>query len=360
MGYAGLIYFASACGGFSSGTVHEMATAFETQGASLRQQSPDHGTSTRPALEAAFKFKARASSRRHSFEPGFGRSHPEGADLGRPHVFEIYGNVAHEVGLTLGSGGAGASGRGGAAGLLRTLAEDFLEHSAAEYRIAWVKAVPTRTLANLKHGVIDIALSYDPELDARAIDRGWASQQARIFNEHLLIVGPRSNPARLRPEDSAREALAKIATFATRARRPVFLSRNDGSSHDPRERKLWRQVGLSPHRGLPQWRLTRLSSQDLALREADNRELYHLTDRGTFLRAERALKSTRVFVQGGEILLRTCNILLAARPTLNAQDFAEYLQSPRAQTLLAEFGKSEFDGRPLFTPARVTDFREGL
>jgi hypothetical protein len=58
-----------------------------------------------------------------------------------------------------------------------------------------------------------------------------------------------------------------------------------------------------------------------------------------------------IYLQGGAILKNPAFALLSQNPSPLAIDFLNYLRSPRAQHLIANYGKNSNLGAALFTPA---------
>lgn len=261
---------------------------------------------------------------------------------------EIYGPAGAVIALRIGNGGAGPT------GILRALAEDYLAFSGANYAIAWYQDISKNTLLQLKKGTIDIALIYEKSQGKEAQEEGWATHYTPVFNDHFLILGPKSNPAQLQA-DSPEQAFAKIAQAGKQHSRPMFLSRDDNSGTNVKEHSIWQKAGLSPWKEENNWYVKLHVFPKDALMATDKQSLYTISDWGTWLSNASSFTNSAIYVRGGEMLLNPCFALLGKNPGKEVLAFLEYLKSPRAQQLIATFGKERY-GHPLFTPAAQADF----
>jgi len=260
---------------------------------------------------------------------------------------EIYGSPSHNIRIRLGNGGAGPT------GLLKALADDYIEEKSATYSIAWYQDVSPKTLEQLKNGVIDIALVYEKNQGDKAVADGWATHPTPIFNDHFLIVGPISNPASIATGDATEPCLRKIAQQGSLESYPIFLSRDDQSATNVKEQSLWTLSGLSPWTSTANWYFRfHVFPKDALIRAAGD-GLYTITDRGTWLSTRAEISNCRIYVEGGEQLLNPCFALLGTHPNAETLEFLTYLTSIRAQHLISEFGKDIYQGDALFTSAQL-------
>ena len=262
---------------------------------------------------------------------------------------EIYGAKTENIKIRIGNGGAGPT------GILRALAEDFIKDSGVDYSIAWYQDISPNTLKQLKNGTIDIALVYEKSQGDQAQKEGWAMNYTPVFNDHFLVVGPKTNPAKLIQSDSAIVAFSKIAAYGKKKMQNVFLSRDDNSGTNIKELEIWRMAKLAPAETEPNWYFKYHVFPKDALLYADKNSLYLLTDFGTWLSNKDFTTNSQIYSQGGEQLLNQCFALLGNQPRSEAIAFLNYLKSERAQKLVAKFGTEKY-GEPLFTAAKQMDF----
>lgn len=263
---------------------------------------------------------------------------------------EIYGKKNAEIKIRIGNGGAGIT------GILRALSEDYLKVSGNKFAIAWYQDISINTLQQLKTGNIDIALVYERSQNETAQKEGWGSNYTRIFNDHFLVVGPKRNPARLEESDSPVTAFKKIYANGEKNKETIFLSRDDNSATNVKEQSIWQAANLKPWNGNKKWYYKYHVFPKDALLYADKNALYTVTDHGTWLANKNSLSNTKIYVSGNKSLINPCFALLGENPSKEALAFLNYLKSDRAQKLIANFGKGQYDGQAFFTPAQQLDF----
>jgi tungstate transport system substrate-binding protein len=239
---------------------------------------------------------------------------------------------------------------------LRALAEDFLESSEKKYAIAWYQDISVNTLQQLKNGRIDIALVYEKNQGDEAQKEGWAKNYTPIFNDHFLIVGPKKNSAKIETSDSEGKAFLKIARMGDEISAKTFLSRDDNSGTNVKEKSIWESIDLEPWSDNSSWYFKHPVFPRDALIYANEDELYTITDWGTWLSNKEDISSLQIFLRGGKTLLNTCFALTGKNPSPEAAEFLKYLKSERAQNLIEDFGKEKF-GKALFTKASQEDFK---
>lgn len=236
------------------------------------------------------------------------------------------------------------------------MAEDYLKSAGKDYAIAWYQDITINTLTQLKNGVIDIALIYERSQGEAAEKEGWAKNYTPIFNDHFLIVGPKDNPAKLRKFYSAAVAFLKIARFGDKSSARIFLSRNDNSGTNVKERSIWNGLNLEPWNGENSWYFKYSVFPRDALIYSEKNSLYTITDWGTWLANQSGLQNLRIYVRGGKVLLNPCFALTGKNPSTETLEFLNYLKGERGQKIISDFGKKTHNGLAFFTPAAKADF----
>ncbi|CAK7206509.1 hypothetical protein SEUCBS139899_009305 [Sporothrix eucalyptigena] len=261
--------------------------------------------------------------------------------------------------LRVGNGGAGAT------GLLQVLAAEFLatetpSTSRNGASIDWVCNHSRNTQLALFHGFIDVALTYERDMEAVAAAEGWSTTVGCIFHDHFVFVGHLSDPANVKSATSLYNAFQRI-----HRRRALFHSRQDGSATMVKENSIWSDAGLPlPADNLTtegEWYKTSLSTPEDALKDATAAGAYLLTDRSTLLRQtwlQTVPSNVTVFFEPtspDDILMNSCYALKSTKPkaqyTQGMQDFLHYLASPAGQATIANYGVRE-TGLALFSPAK--------
>lgn len=232
-------------------------------------------------------------------------------------------------------------------GLLDVLVPLFEERTG--YRVKPVAVGTGAALAMAERGEADVVLVHAPDAEREFMAQGYGSERLLVMHNDFVIVGPPDDPAGIRGLRSAVDALRKIASVQA-----IWISRDDGSGTDQLEKRLWKEAGLEP-KGSP-WYITSGQGMGATLTLADQKRGYTLSDRGTFL-AYRGRVELDVLVEGDPMLLNLYHVITVnparfPERQINVEGgraFAQFLLSPEAQRVIAEFGREQF-GQPLFVP----------
>ncbi|GAC1480879.1 MAG: substrate-binding domain-containing protein [Gemmatimonadaceae bacterium] len=210
-----------------------------------------------------------------------------------------------------------------------------------------VKVIAVGTGAALDmaaRGNADAVLVHAPPAERRYVASGDLVAGRLIMHNDFLVVGPVSDPARVKGGMRAVDAMRAIARSAR------FVSRGDGSGTEQMERALWTAASLD----LASIAGREQTGQGMAatLTIADQHGAYTLTDRATYL-ALRPRLALVPLVQGDPALLNVYHAYVVnparhpATRSREAERFVSFLASPEAQRLIAAFGTARF-GEPLF------------
>lgn len=198
-----------------------------------------------------------------------------------------------------------------------------------------------------KDGNADVVLAHDPEAEEHVVKEGVFVERKYLMYNDFVIVGPEDDPAGIKGSSSITEALKKI-----NSRRAFFVSRADRSGTHKKEQGLWTLAGLAP-KGF--WYLEAGAGMEAALRIANEKLAYCLTDRGTWL-AHQEEHDLFILKEGDKELLNPYHIMLVAPAKYTfvnyplAKKFSDFLVSERGQRMIAEYGVDKY-GQPLFHPA---------
>ncbi|KAJ5388281.1 hypothetical protein N7509_010822 [Penicillium cosmopolitanum] len=118
-----------------------------------------------------------------------------------------------DVQLRIGNGGAGQS------GLIEALANAFINSSVKNgsnpFAIEWYKSDTTESINYLKDNTVDIGITYSPAAEQIAIKKGIAKDPAwYTWRDHFLLVGPKSNPAKISHNQDIKSQFSDIYTAA--------------------------------------------------------------------------------------------------------------------------------------------------
>lgn len=232
-------------------------------------------------------------------------------------------------------------------GLLDAISSAY-EQSQDRYRLATTAVGSGAALEIGRRGDADILITHDPAGEARFQAAGHAAEQRPLMWNEYVIAGPEDDPAGIRGIDDLALAFDRIAAAGA-----PFISRGDDSGTHRKEQELWERAGRSELAGASdptrqrQWYVEAGSGMAEALRMAEQRRAYVLTDSGTFGHLAGTLDLTRL-ARGDPTAVNRYQYTLPAQP-LNpdgARDFLSWLVGP-GQTVISDFGVARF-GEPLF------------
>ncbi|MGH7700062.1 MAG: substrate-binding domain-containing protein [Gemmatimonadales bacterium] len=233
------------------------------------------------------------------------------------------------------------------AGLLDALLPIFTRQTG--YAVKVVAVGSGQALELGRRGDADVVLSHAPEQERALTDSGYFLRRRRVMHNDFLVVGPPGDPAGLRGMNDARAAFRRIVRHEA-----AFVSRGDRSGTHQLERRLWREIGVTPP-GAGSWYVESGQGMGETLQMADQKRAYTLTDRATYLVWRDKVQLAPV-VEGDSLLYNVYHVMEVNprnAPRVNAagaRALADFLVAGETQGLIGEFGKARF-GQSLFVPA---------
>jgi len=267
----------------------------------------------------------------------------------------------NDIRLRIANGGAGQS------GLIRALADSFIDYQVKEkkrepFKIGWYLSDTTQSLEYLEKDAVDVVITYSKAAEDEVLKMGHAVERVYGFRDHFMLVGPHSNPAGLDSEtDDVLTMFNKITKYG-RANPPTvpptrFLSRFDKSATNIKESQIFITIGQVPW-GLAysNWYHQYPRFPVEALRAAAFLEEYTLTDKGTYtVSSEEVQKALRVYRIGSDspddLLLSTAQVLRGRAPLDQelAIDFLTWMRDDHGgQDVIRSFKLNDV---VLYTPA---------
>ena len=231
-------------------------------------------------------------------------------------------------------------------GLLDVLTEAFREESGNDVAgVAPIVAGSGQILDLARRGEVDAVITHSPQGEAQLIADGDGVDRRELMRNFFILVGPPDDPAGARLALTLAEALKRIA-----AAEKMFLGRGDNSGTHLRELALWRQAGIEPVG--QSWYQESGAGQGQSLLIASDKAAYTLVDSSTFVVLQERLK-LEPYVFDEEPNRYSVIRVNPEKHSINeaaALAFTEFLTSPAAQRIIAEFGRERY-GQPLFIPA---------
>ena len=191
------------------------------------------------------------------------------------------------------------------AGVLDSLTAAF-RRAHPSYTLRVVVHGTREALELARRGDVDVVLSHAPAAEQRAVQRGDVADRTELMYNRFVIVGPAADPAGAGSQTSAAAALAAIAAAGA-----PFVTRDDSSGTHMRELELWEAGEARPPRGPPYVRAG--GGMADALRIADQRKAYTLSDTATFAALQRTLDLVFMFGNDDSPLRNSYAVMMVPR-----------------------------------------------
>ncbi|WP_199899378.1 substrate-binding domain-containing protein [Sneathiella glossodoripedis] len=167
-----------------------------------------------------------------------------------------------------------------------------------------------------------------------------------MYND-FVIVGPASDPSRIRDEATAASVFAKI-----KENKSIFISRGDDSGTHRKEISIWKTANLLPKNFSSKWYKSAGSGMGAALNMASAMEGYVLTDRASWLKFKNKREQELLFA-GDPVLYNQYAYLpisVKKHPHVKrdlAQKLETWLAGEKGQGLIRDY---KVAGQALFIP----------
>jgi len=211
-----------------------------------------------------------------------------------------------------------------------------------------VVAVGTgQALKNGRNGDGDVLLVHAKAAEEKFIAEGYGVKRFDVMYNDFVIVGPKSDPAKLGGTKDIIGALKKLE----KAKVP-FASRGDDSGTHKKELQLWKTAGIdiSTHSGT--WYRETGSGMGATLNVAAGMGAYVMSDRATWL-AFKNKDNLEILSQGDPMLFNQYGVMLVnpeKHPHVKAKAgraFINWLTGPKGQSAI---GSYKLNGKQLFFP----------
>lgn len=226
-------------------------------------------------------------------------------------------------------------------GLFDALIPAF-EEAHPEYKVNVIAKGTGEALELGKNKDADVLLVHAKAKEEQFVADGFGIERRDVMYNDFIIVGPAADPAGIKGIATATEALSILSSSGA-----SFVSRGDESGTHTAEKNLWTQAGITP---AGEWYVSAGKGMGDVLTMASELGAYTLTDRATFLSMQDAL-ALEIVVEGDSALFNQYGVIPVTDATNmdGAEAFADWIVSPEAQEIIAEYGVEEY-GEPLFFP----------
>jgi tungstate transport system substrate-binding protein len=230
-------------------------------------------------------------------------------------------------------------------GLFRHLLPIFEARSGIQVRV--VALGTGQALGMGRRGDADVVFVHAKALEERFVAEGYGVKRLEVMYNDFILVGPQSDPAKVRGTKDIVSALKRILAASA-----PFASRGDNSGTHFAELQLWKAAGIEIATQKGPWYRDTGSGMGPTLNTAAGMNAYALADRGTWL-AFRNRGELVVSVEGDRRLFNQYGVILvnpAKHPHVKArlaQAFIDWLVSPEGQQAIATY---RIGGEQLFFP----------
>ena len=197
-----------------------------------------------------------------------------------------------------------------------------------------------------RRGDADVVFVHDKPAEEIFVQEGYSTKRNEVMYNDFVLVGPKSDPAKVGGGKDIQVALQKISAAQT-----PFVSRGDKSGTHAAELRYWKGAGItiSPSQT---WYKETGSGMGPALNTASAMNAYILTDRATWLSFKNR-GDLAILVQGDPKLFNQYGVMLVnperfpqVKKVLG-QTFIAWLISKDGQSAIASY---KIDGEQLFFP----------
>ncbi len=230
-------------------------------------------------------------------------------------------------------------------GLFATLLPAFEKDTGIKVRVVALGTGQALDLA--RRGDADVVFVHDTEAEEKFVAEGFGVKRMPVMYNDFVLVGPKSDPAKVAGSRDILDAMRKVAT----AQAP-FASRGDKSGTHAAELRYWKAAGVDLEAKKGAWYRDTGSGMGPTLNTASAMNAYVLTDRGTWL-AFRNRGDLGILVEGDQRLFNQYGVMLvnpAKHPQVKkdlGQAFVDWVVSPPGQAAIASY---KIGGEQLFFP----------
>mgnify|MGYP003393968915 FL=1 len=197
-----------------------------------------------------------------------------------------------------------------------------------------------------RRGDADVVFVHDKAAEELFVSQGFSDKRQEVMFNDFVLLGPKSDPAKIAGGKDIQVALKKIADSNS-----AFVSRGDKSGTHAAELRYWKGAGVEVNANLPWYKETG-SGMGPALNTASGMNAYILADRGTWLSFKNR-GDLAILVQGDPKLFNQYGVMLVSSEKFpnvkkaDGQAFINWLVSKEGQDTIASY---KVGGEQLFFP----------
>jgi tungstate transport system substrate-binding protein len=198
-----------------------------------------------------------------------------------------------------------------------------------------------------RRGDADVVFVHDQVAEEKFVAEGFGVKRLPVMYNDFVLIGPKSDPAKIAGGRDILAALQKIA-----AAQAPFVSRGDKSGTHAAELRYWKAAGVDLDAKKGAWYKDTGSGMGPTLNTASSMNGYVLTDRGTWLSFKNR-GDLAILVEGDQKMFNQYGVMLVnpARHPHVKKDlgalFVDWVVSPKGQAAIAAY---KIGGEQLFFP----------
>jgi tungstate transport system substrate-binding protein len=220
-------------------------------------------------------------------------------------------------------------------GLFRHLLPIFTKKTGIEVRV--VALGTGQALDMARRGDADVVFVHARSLEEKFIGEGYGVKRLPVMYNDFVLVGPKSDPAKIAGGKDTLEALRKIKGAAA-----PFVSRGDRSGTHTAELTLWKQAGIDIAKEKGPWYRDTGQGMGPALNSASSMNSHILADRATWISFKNR-GDLAILVEGDKRLFNQYGVILV-NPEKHkhvkkemGQAFIDWVVSPDGQKAIADY-----------------------
>ncbi len=197
-----------------------------------------------------------------------------------------------------------------------------------------------------RRGDADVVFVHDKVAEEKFVNEGFASKRTEVMYNDFVLIGPKSDPAKINGGKDIQVALKKIADSKS-----TFVSRGDKSGTHAAELRYWKGAGVEVSASQAWYKETG-SGMGPALNTASGMNGYILSDRATWLTFKNR-GDLAILVQGDPRLFNQYGVMLVHPRKhshvkhVEGQAFIDWIISKDGQDTIASY---QVGGEQLFFP----------
>jgi tungstate transport system substrate-binding protein len=204
-----------------------------------------------------------------------------------------------------------------------------------------------QALDTARRGDADVVFVHAKSAEQKFLSEGQGVKRFPVMYNDFVIIGPKSDPAKIKGVKDVAAALKKIKDSQA-----TFISRGDRSGTHIAELNLWKAVGIDIEKDKGPWYKSIGQGMGATLNTAAADNGYALSDRGTWLSFKNK-DNLQIVVEGDKRLFNQYGVMLV-NPAKHAhvkkdfgQQFIDWLISAEGQKAIADY---KINGQQLFYP----------